>query len=119
MNLNSVFEDAWASFEAFRKLGFPSEDIYVVTTCDVPPHAMVRVRQQKKEFNFVVGPIGDLSAEQFGERWKSYAAAINGGLIPHTELERIYKVWLARCDVPGLMVALGRKGLSIPIARML
>ena len=109
-----VVEATWASFEGFRKLGFLSDDIYVVAD-NAGPDVFVQVRQGERQFNFRVGPRGDLSTEQFFESWKRYAARVNSRDVPDQELERIYDVWLNNLDAVGLMLAMERKGLSIPI----
>jgi len=111
-----IIEATWASFEGFRKLGFPADDIYVIP--DGGPkgrNVFVQVRQQGREFNFHVGFRGDLSGDQFAEKWRRYAAEVNAGKVSDDELERNYAKWLSQLDMPGLMLALGRKGFSIPV----
>lgn len=108
----SVFESTWAAHEAFRRLGFPADNIYVVTS-GTSTDVWVQVRQGELTFDLFSGSRGSLSATAFGEQWQHFATDVNEGNIPSDALENIYQTWIKRLDIVALLHALGRRGMLV------
>lgn len=111
-----LLEMAWATHEAFRRLGFAADDIFVLTT--EADELFVQLKTQGKEFNVRVGPLGELSHETFNARWLSFVDRINGRTFADDLLQQIFDRWLEH-ETGGAMSfinAVMAKGIKLPSA---
>lgn len=99
--------------EAFRKLGFISDDIFVGCCGST---AIVLLRTQGKEFSVTAG-IYDGGQAKFAEEWTKTASAIRAGEVPMADLNENYETLLNSMNSFGFLVALEAKGINIPKKR--
>jgi hypothetical protein len=111
-DIHPAFRNCLGYFEAFRKLGFRSEDIFVFL---LRGSAYVMLRTQGKEFVCAAGPM-DLPKERFTSEWEKVAIALNYREIPDGDFLRIYTECEAYTDSVGFMVALSAKGIQAPVS---
>ena len=110
-------EMAWATHEAFRRLGFAADDIFVLTTTH--DEVYVQLRTQGKEFNVRIDLLGQgMTHEQFNERWLAFIERANGGHFSNDLLQQVFDRWLSSAGggVP-LLTAIVSKGIVLPTGR--
>ena len=118
-----VLQEAWAYFEALRRLGFRSDDIYFGTGLGIPdglPNASAAVscmfvilRMHDKEFIINVGPYsGD--AEMQEKIWLQIVAGVADGTYDEEELQIIWDNSKASRRSVDFIVALHEKGIAMP-----
>lgn len=102
MTIPPLFSEALALFEAYRRLGFSSDEIFVVHARN--GDVFVGVRSQGKEADTRVGKT-DLSREKFRAHWEFWAEWLQRA--PEVELQRMWEASLAkragRTIVEGLL----------------
>ena len=117
------------TFEALRKLGFPSDDIY----CEIARSARNRgllscfckLRACGKEFSVECGPISsadvtdvtDVAADVFSHEWSRVCEAIAANAIPQADLDRIWQESEAHQNAVEFSMALLAKGIRPPATR--
>jgi hypothetical protein len=103
-------------WEAFRKLGFRSRDIYLMVGKSFALKgnlaAFVALRTQGKEFNLEVGPVASV-AEAHAE-YEAVAAAISAGLVPQADLDRMWQESECHQRAADFVLAVHRKGFELP-----
>ena len=107
-DIRPAFRNCLGYFEALRRLGFGSEDIFVFLHGG---SAYVMLRAQGKEFVCAAGPI-DIPKESFVGEWEKVANALNSREIPEGDLQRLYAESEAFTDSVGFMAAMIAKGIS-------
>ena len=109
-----LYEKQLALFEAFRRLGFTSDEIFVGYNGGNP---VVVVRAQEKQFAVAVGDTGPqpTDEQQYQEEWVDAVAAWNGGMLTEVERQRLYREHVidAGKGMP-LLEALFAKGFVLP-----
>ena len=82
----------FGGWEAFRKMGFRSDDLYCLVQRSVQLGGrlacFVKLQAQGKEFHLECGPVDD--AEAFGRDYDRIAKAIAAGEVAQDVLDRIY-----------------------------
>jgi hypothetical protein len=103
-------------WEAFRKLGFRSRDIYLTVGKSFALKgklaAFVALRTQGKEFNLEVGPVASV-AEAHAE-YEVVAAAISAGLVPQADLDRMWQESECHQRAADFVIAVHQKGFELP-----
>lgn len=104
-----MLRECWEAHQAFRRLNFAADDIFVVLGLNVA----VMLRAQDKEFtvNLGVHPNG---SEWFGSHWSIVAQAQNDGDIPESLLDRIWEQSPYRNNPLPFLMALKNKGFELP-----
>ena len=120
-DLHAVYREAWASFEALRRLGFASEDIFVQAgesldagLVQAPSYQLgVILRAQHKEFIIDCGRIPE-EPDAIEATWQRFCKAINDREVSERDLQRVWETSHAREQVVGLLTALTAKGFVFP-----
>jgi hypothetical protein len=112
-----LYVECWAWQQAFRKLGFPSENIFVSINRngaipDSPPWVFVLLRAQGLEFTVPAGPF-DVTEQEFAAKWTEFCDAFNAGKIDESDLMAEYNERMADKHVL-LVESMVRKGFRIP-----
>lgn len=117
----AVYRDCWALHEALRRLGFASEDIFVLLSgnAEQPTTGLwffVVLKTQGKEFTITVRPIEGLGEEEAGAGWTAFVNLVNARTFALTEMQRVYKTrFVDRVPGPAMLVsALLAKGFVLP-----
>jgi hypothetical protein len=109
--------------EAFRKLGFRSEDLYCLISRN--RHGVlscfVKLKAQGKEFNLEVGPLparGDntpsMSCKLFADEYKLVCDALNSVEISAEDCDRIWQESEAYQKKLDFVLAVTAKGFVLP-----
>lgn len=109
MELEQVLNEALATFEAYRRLGFTSDEIFF--TLDSVNIFMV-LQTQGKEFTITCGPRGVLDANQITAEWNKKAEAWNGTMTA-PEREQIWISSFVASHCGSLIDGLMRKGIRL------
>lgn len=110
MGFKLVLEQALAVFEAFRRLGFTSDEIFF--TLD-SVHVFMTLRTQGREFVITCGPYGPLTPREATDQWNEMAREWNGPMT-ETERQRIWGQSFIFNQGGDLIRGLVRKGIQIP-----
>lgn len=110
----AAFGEAWAVFEALRRLGFRSDDIYFQVGGEVSPgvwQICVVLRAQGKEFTAIPCAVaGD--PDDIEKRWKVFSQRIVDRDVPEEELAKIWEGSQALKNSAQLCIALLNKGFN-------
>lgn len=109
MKLEQVLNEALASFEAYRRLGFPSEEIFFIMDAT---NVFMVLKTQGKEFTIVCGPRGDLEGNQIIDEWNKRANAWNGTMTT-MEREEIWTSSFVANHCGSLIDGLLHKGITL------
>lgn len=112
--IHPAIRECMGAFEAFRRLGFKSDDIFAAV--DTYGRAYSILRTQGKEFTATVGMF-DGRAQEFVRGWEEAAAATNKGEISPDDLQSIYQESFVLQNSVGLLLALEKKGIALPVNR--
>jgi hypothetical protein len=108
-----TFVDGW---EAFRKLGFRSKDIYLLVAPSArlggKLAAFVALRTQGKEFNLEVGPVEDKGNVQM--EYTEVSTRIANGQVPQADLDRMWQESECHKRAADFVLAVHQKGFEIP-----
>ena len=117
-----VLLETWGYFEALRRLGFSSNDIYFGTALGVPeglPHPtpvpciFVILRHGDAEFVINVGPYeGD--EELVKKMWLQIVAGVGDGTYDDEELKIVWEGSKALQRSVDLVLGLRSKGIPLP-----
>lgn len=117
----AVYRDCWALHEALRRMGFESEDIFVVCSGNAAEPTtgewfFVVLKTQGKEFTITVRPIETLTYDEALAGWTAFVTLVNARTFSLTEMQRVYKTrFLDRFPGPSMLVsALLAKGFTLP-----
>lgn len=109
--MHPTMRQAIGCFEGFRKLGFPSKEIFV--NFREPDKMMLVVLQtQDKQFAVSVGTI-DVAPAEFDRQWIEVAEAVNGGQVSQEDLDTIWQESLPCRESTAFLVALLGKGIKV------
>ena len=122
MTEQEIIHALWTCHEAFRRLGFSADDIYV--SCNVlDPHTKKMnagsiLRTQGKEFSIYIAPVDDPKA--FLMKWVAFAEAMPNRQPDDKELADIWAKSAVRTRGIELIMALEAKGIHCrPTASLL
>lgn len=119
----TYLKDLWASHEAFRRLGFSSDDIYVLVGRDGidPLHRWTLfslLKAQKKEFCITISyHVQKKKAVESVVRkeWPPFVARINAREFDNEELHTHFHEWLGRNGgAMSFTAAVMNKGFYLP-----
>lgn len=113
---NIATKRLWIAHEAFRRLGFSSDDIYVVP--HKSPHFNVLMKMvscvlktQGKEFVWSCGSYTEEKDQKaIISEWVEFATQLNSGKIPEKDLQELWKEWPVPGSISTLIQALSQKG---------
>jgi hypothetical protein len=81
-----IWQEAWAMYEALRRLGFADDDIAAVVAAGT---VHVVLDTQNKKFVCTVGQL-DQQYEEAADQWKTLRAWIADGTLTDAELRRMW-----------------------------
>jgi hypothetical protein len=114
--ISPVMRGFLGAFEALRRLGFKSEDIYAdvcMSARTLQRSCFAALRTQGKEFLLEIGPL-EMSYEQFHEEYLRVASRESIGQILEEDLNRIYTESEAFQRRVDLVTAILLKGFVLP-----
>ena len=121
MNLSSYHEayrESLAVFEALRKLGFDSKDIFFLVA-ETPTGELKQVaivlRAQEKEFTAVTGILKG-TVEEIQRTWAELAELLSTGKIPQDQLDKSWQKSMVFLHKTEFVLALTRKRFRFPCA---
>lgn len=112
-DIHPVLREALGMHQAFRKCGFPSEEIFVSFNPTLPPSMLVILKTQGKEFSVNVGII-NMSQSKWEKAWTEVCTAVVDNRVNEEDLGVIWESCMAFRDKVGFVVALEVKGINIP-----
>jgi hypothetical protein len=112
--IHPAIRECMGAFEAFRRLGFKSDDIFAAV--DSSGHAYSLLRTQGKELVATVGHF-DGRSEEFVRGWEEAAVATNKGEVSPADLQSIYEESFVLQNSVGLLLAIEKKGIVLPANR--
>jgi len=123
-DIHPVLREALGIHEAFRKCGFPSEEIFVALNPPAtflsmfdPNYArrsiLVILKTQDKEFSVNVGYI-DLKLPEWEKTWTALCLAVINHEVTEEDLDVIWQSCMAFQDKVGFVTAISDKGIDIP-----
>lgn len=117
LDYEQPFKEAVGTFEALRKLGFSSNDIFfgVATPRSDIVQVFVALKAQGKEFTVTLGVVKG-TATQVTDTWKTLAERIVAGQIPQADLDHVWQNCLVRQHAEDFVAALKNKGLVLPLS---
>jgi hypothetical protein len=117
-----VLLETWGYFEALRRLGFSSNDIYFATAMGIPdglaqpvpvPCIFVILRHGDEEFVINAGPY-EGEAEMIEKMWLQIVAGVGDGTYDEEELQIVWDRSKARTQSVDFVIALRHKGIPLP-----
>lgn len=113
-DLHPAYREALCFFEAFRRFGFASDDIYAMFAgTDGHVQLSVVLRTQGAECVAVAGFLPTTIAA-VRALWLTVAAALRDGELPADGLDRAWRASMACAEFWGMPMVLARKGIRIP-----
>lgn len=118
-----LIQDAWALWQAFRKLGFTADEIdFTISKAHPTLDPSMRLwlflvlTTQGKTFTAYIGPLGVLSPDRTNELWRTWARTLNAGEFDEAKLWTLYRTrFLEREPGPAtLLISLKAKGFVLP-----
>ncbi|MDD5008554.1 MAG: hypothetical protein PHC68_09200 [Syntrophorhabdaceae bacterium] len=109
------YRECLAFFEALRRLGFSSDDIYfMVAGAETPKKQLTIVlRTQSKEFVIIAGELSE-DPDKIRETWIELANKLSSGQIDQEELNSSWRQSAARQHAGMFVASILAKGISIP-----
>lgn len=112
-----IYVDCWAWQQAFRKLGFPSDNIYVVFGRNGeipggPDWIFVVLKAQRLEFTVPVGA-RTMADDVFAKKWTEFCDAFNAWQIDEADLVTAYGERMGTKH-SQLIEKMLRKGFRLP-----
>jgi len=108
--IHPALRECLGYFEAFRRLGFPPDDIYFFLHRGV---AYAKLMTQGREFTCSAG-LMDCSSEDFMSEWTRVGNAFNAREIPDPDMRRICSECQAFSNSVVFMTSLTVKGIVLP-----
>lgn len=112
-DIHPVFREALGTHEAFRKLGFPAEDIFVHLNPDRT--MLVVLKTQNKDFTVTVGSFNkSLTYPTWKMSWNAVGLAVIEGRVSEKDLERIWRSCYVYRQKVEFLMGISSKGIVIP-----
>jgi hypothetical protein len=105
-------KEALAVHEAFRKLGFSAEQIYIHRNPPPLLDIVVVLMHLDKSLTVTLGRLGD---KRWKKKWTSLVHLFNSGGIPEDDFQRWYDRSFAGTHHVELLLMLQVKGISPPL----
>lgn len=112
--VDSIYLEAWAYFEAFRRLGFVPDDIYLaLATEDERTVVMVELRTEERDFVVRLGSVSQ-TQDEVEIIWGEFVAALASGEFGEEELTAVWESSLAYKDSDVLVAGMLEAGFVFP-----
>jgi hypothetical protein len=110
--------ECWAVHQVLRTLGFPADDIFVVSGRDArrpcaPPALFVELQAGDLEFSVTLAVYESAeSVEETMTRWTEFVIHFNEGDFDQSVMEEIYQASNVMKNKAQFLVALANKGIK-------
>ena len=112
-DIHPVFREALGTHEAFRKLGFPAEDIYVHLNPDRT--MLVVLKTQNKDFTVTVGSFNkSVTYQKWKNSWTAVGLAVIERRVSEKVLDRIWRSCYVYRQKVEFLMGIYAKGITIP-----
>lgn len=111
-----AYRESLGVFEALRRLGFSSDDIYFMVAGaneQGPKQTVMVLRTQGKEFKVITGYL-EGSVEEIQDTWVEIATALNDKKIPQEQLDASWRSCMLYLRAAEFVAALVKKGFELP-----
>jgi len=108
--LHPALQEALAVHEAYRRLGFAAEDIYI---SQQNGNLFCILKTQGKDFVICVGALAECELEELTELWGA-ATYLWNEVAPEAERQALWENSCILHDATGFVMALTEKGILIP-----
>lgn len=113
MPLDPIVGQAWATFNALRRLGFPPEWIYLATY-ESSREVRIELHSGDHAFSIRVGEIPRReNAASCQAGWKKFVESCASGEISDLALQAEWDVWQDTTDLRGLLRGLVANGFKV------
>lgn len=109
-DFDPIFSEAWAAHEAFRKLGFPSDVIFMHRNPDGGLHVVLKHRG----LQFAV-TVGVVAADTWEADWTRFAEAVNSRQFSDVVLQTLWEQSAALRGSTPMLVAMHNKGFALDL----
>ena len=115
-DFDPIYVDCWAWHEAFRKLGFSADDIYVEiakngSVEDCPLFIFMSLISQGRKFSAAIGPVVEPESV-IAQKWTALCEAFNAKQIDEGDLATAYEARMSHLHV-SIVSALMNKGFDL------
>lgn len=113
--LPAAYREGLAFFEAYRRLGFPSDQIFAVLAgCDGAVQLNIELHADGAECVATVGYFAETLATVW-ETWRSVAVAVAEGRVSTEQIDRIWPGSMAQAQFLAMPGVLAQKGIRVRI----
>lgn len=109
--IRPVFREALAVHEAFRRLGFASDDLFFCVANK--NQVFVKLIHEGKDFAVICGQF-NVPAKQLFDEWKALLEEVNDGSLPEDTMQEIWASSFVYKGRASFITALLTKGFPIP-----
>ncbi len=114
----ATLRQAVGCWEGFRKMGFSAGELYleIGPTADDTLRIVFMTLKSRRGRIFRVGVGSWLTAQEdaLAEQWRALCAAVTGGQVSQTDLDRIWEESFVCKDKVGFAMVLVARGLTPP-----
>jgi len=110
LELRPLMKEAWAIYEAFRRFGLSSDQIFLILTND---RIFMQAVQEEKEFGILLGFITpDLTTKEIEQEWAEACQAIKTATYP--DLKQVWENSKIYSRLADVVLAMEEKGFKLP-----
>jgi hypothetical protein len=111
-DVHPTFRNLLGIHEAFRKPGFPSENIFILYETT---HFAVMLKSRGKEFTVLAGNLPEgMDPASFQTAWTHIAESANNGTISEEDFQRMFEESPPNKDRFGFIMGLTEKKIHVP-----
>jgi hypothetical protein len=110
-NVLPAFREALAVHEAFRRLGFIPDQLFV--TLDSESQLFVILKHRGQDFAVCCGELS-LTEAEFHEQWPALITAVNAGYMTEADMTSIWTNSYVYQNKVRFILAIKAKGIAIP-----
>jgi hypothetical protein len=104
-----VYSEAWATHEAFRRLGYPASAIFLHRNPDGV--LMIALRHIDKQFAVSLGKVG----KRWAKDWARFIDAVNEGKFSEEDLLEVWSTSAACREGASLLGHMALKGMPLSL----
>ena len=110
--MDHILPEVWAVFEFFRRLGYKSDDLYLLSD----PGGVIgwQLQHEGKQYTVTVLELGDVDGAQFQQAWGEYCSRIMNHQVPEEELQRAWEESAILRNSEGILLDMRQKGFNPP-----
>jgi hypothetical protein len=105
-----VYRELWAVHEFYRKLGFPSENIFVTMNKDTKILGCM-LKHNGEQYEITLGRV-DQQPNKFYDGWEQVCNCINNGTVTDEELDEAWNNSAVLMKAPEILLSMKAKGIE-------